>query len=127
LGHGRLEWLKYAAGFLLEAFGREAGGYNRLPSGQRFPGRRPLVAFPESVVREAFNKVSGRCRCTRKNHHHFFSSCAKQLDWNERGKETPTGWEAHHIMAEYVGGKDILSNCEILCIECHKITRSYGG
>jgi 5-methylcytosine-specific restriction endonuclease McrA len=25
-----------------------------------------------------------------------------------------------------VGGKDIPSNCEILCQKCHKQTRSYG-
>jgi 5-methylcytosine-specific restriction endonuclease McrA len=34
------------------------------------------------------------------------------------------GWEAHHITAEDAGGKDILSNCEILCQQCHKMTRT---
>jgi 5-methylcytosine-specific restriction endonuclease McrA len=81
------------------------------------------MAFPESVVREAFDKVSGICRCTRKEHHHVFSSCRQSLDWHDQGEELPTGWEAHHITAVAAGGKDVLSNCEILCQECcHKKT-----
>jgi len=84
------------------------------------------MAFLESVVHEAFDKVSGICWCTRKEHHHFYSSCGQKLNWHDRGEKLPTGWEAHHITAAIVGGKDIPSNCEILCQKCHKQTRSYG-
>jgi len=50
--------------------------------------------------------------------------CNKQLVWENRGKTGQRGcWEAHHITA---GGPDIVSNCEILCCDCHAGTGSYG-
>jgi 5-methylcytosine-specific restriction endonuclease McrA len=40
-----------------------------------------------------------------------------------RGREGRGAWEAHHVNAN---GEDILSNCEILCWDCHKNTGSFG-
>ncbi len=31
-------------------------------------------------------------------------------------------WEAHHKVAVASGGQDILSNCKVLCLDCHKKT-----
>lgn len=80
------------------------------------------MAFPESVVRDAWNRSGGKCECKRKNHGHI-GRCSKTLRWASRGTEGAYGWEAHHIVA---GGPDTLSNCEILCQPCHKKTQTYG-
>ncbi len=79
--------------------------------------------FPESVVEAAWNRSGGRCECTRSSHGHA-SRCRTQLNKGSRGKETAMGWEAHHINSN---GEPVLSNCEILCQDCHKKTGSYGG
>jgi len=81
------------------------------------------MAFSEDVVRQAWNRANGHCECMRSSCGHS-GRCNKALVWEQRGKETPNGWEAHHISA---GGSDTLSNCEILCQSCHKNTPSYGG
>lgn len=35
-------------------------------------------------------------------------------------------WEAHHKVAVASGGQDVLSNCKVLCLDCHKKTYTYG-
>jgi len=80
------------------------------------------MVFPDSVVRQAWNRSGGRCECKRTQHNHS-GRCNRSLRWESRGKESPYGWEAHHVTA---GGSDALSNCEILCQDCHKKTRTYG-
>jgi len=83
------------------------------------------MSFPLSVVQAAWNRAGGKCECRRRSHNHYYVRCNKQLVWGNRGKDGQRGcWEAHHISA---GGPDILSNCEILCCDCHKATRTYGG
>lgn len=81
------------------------------------------MAFSEETVRQAFNNAGGKCECTRGNCDHS-GRCNKELHWDSRGSEGQYGWEAHHINSE---GSDSLSNCEILCQECHKNTQTYGG
>ena len=81
------------------------------------------MAFPDSVVDQAWNRSDGKCECTRTGHSHN-RPCNKDLFKAAREKETPLGWETHHIIA---GGPDTLSNCEILCQNCHKQTDTYGG
>jgi hypothetical protein len=71
------------------------------------------MVFPNSVVDIAWANANGHCE-----------RCGKELFKIARGRETALGWEAHHKVA---GGSDTLSNCEILCQECHKKTKSYGG
>lgn len=34
--------------------------------------------------------------------------------------------EAHHKTSVDAGGSDTLSNCKILCHDCHVATRTYG-
>jgi len=82
------------------------------------------MGFPSSVVEAAWKRSGGLCECRRERHTYHTGRCNKQLGWENRGKDGYRGcWEAHHINA---GGPDTLSNCEILCCQCHKDTGSYG-
>lgn len=73
------------------------------------------MAFPEDVKDAAFKRSRGRCECRRKSHSHGVR-CNTTI-WRHRNVHF------HHINAY---GDDILSNCEALCIKCHRLTRSYG-
>ncbi len=84
------------------------------------------MAFPDDVVKQAWDRAGGRCECTRRNHGHR-ERCNRPLIWFYRGLELPGGWEAHHKTAGKAGGADTLSNCEILCQACHKATQTYGS
>ena len=77
------------------------------------------MAFPESVVEAAWRRAEGRCQCRRRSHKHRYVRCNKQLVWDNRGREGRGKWEAHHISRT---GGDTLSNCEILCWDCHAPT-----
>ena len=81
------------------------------------------MGFPEDVVKNAWQRAGEKCECRRSICNHG-GRCNKILLWDSRGKESEYGWEAHHINSD---GPDTLSNCEILCQDCHKNTRSYGG
>ena len=84
------------------------------------------MTFSELVIEEAWKRSGGKCECHRNVCGHGIR-CNKQLVWTNRGKEGHRGaWEAHHKTAVSVGGEDTVSNCEILCLDCHKNTESYG-
>lgn len=78
------------------------------------------MAFSEAVKDSAFARARGRCECHRQHNGldapHHGGRCPKTFT---RGGQ----WHAHHITA---GGPDTLSNCEVLCIPCHQLTRTYG-
>jgi hypothetical protein len=76
------------------------------------------MAFPENVVQQAWQRAGGKCECRRTTHGHT-GRCNKQLAWENRGREGRGKWEAHHRVR---GGDDTLSNCEILCWDCHSKT-----
>ncbi len=77
------------------------------------------MAFSEQTILEAWKRAKGRCECRRYTHNHTIP-CNKELVWENRGRETGRGaWEAHH---RGILGGDSLSNCEILCWDCHKMT-----
>jgi len=82
--------------------------------------------FPENVVQQAWRRAGGKCECERVTcSNHYSTPHGKILTWNARGDDNhPGGWEAHHKDSN---GPATVSNCEILCIPCHKNTRSYGG
>ena len=85
------------------------------------------MAFPKTVVDDAWKRSGGKCECTRTSHGHS-ARCGKNLCYENRGKDGAWGaWEAHHRVSVASGGRDILSNCEMLCLDCHKKTRTYGG
>lgn len=77
------------------------------------------MAFSEEVVKKAWSRAKGCCECRRKTHEHSYIRCNKNLVCGNNGREGRGAWEAHHITS---GGPDSLSNCEILCWECHKKT-----
>ena len=82
------------------------------------------MVFSSTVVDQAWRRAGGKCECRRDTHNHNYVRCNEQLVWTYRGRDYARGcWEAHHRIA---GGADSLSNCEILCCECHKSTGSYG-
>lgn len=84
------------------------------------------MSFPDKIIEQAWERANGRCECERKTCGHTYK-CNRQLSRNARGDDdSPYGWEAHHKTAVENGGDNSLSNCEILCIKCHKNTRSYG-
>lgn len=81
--------------------------------------------FSEMTKDEAYKRAKGRCECTRQhqgktNALHHGGRCTKTF--TRHG-----AWHAHHIIAVSSGGSNNLSNCEVLCIECHKLTETYGG
>ncbi len=75
------------------------------------------MAFPEDVVRQAWERAGEQCECMRRTHSHFYTPCGKPLVWQNRGSADKGGWDAHHI-TDF--GGDVLSNCEILCWDCHE-------
>ncbi len=78
------------------------------------------MAFSEETVRQAWQRADGKCECTRSAHSHAYGRCSKELVWENRGRESGRGaWEAHHKTSVESGGSDALSNCEILCWDCH--------
>lgn len=84
------------------------------------------MSFSDEVVKAAWKRAGGKCECERKTCGHG-SRCDKPLSWNQRGNDNSAyGWETHHKVAQAKGGLDTLSNCQILCMECHKNTQSYG-
>ncbi len=73
------------------------------------------MAFPDSVVDQAWAKAGGKCE-----------RCDKELREESQGSKSQYGWEAHQKTA----GKDFtVNNCEILCYLCYEATSSaaYGG
>lgn len=79
------------------------------------------MAFSEDTVSQAWRRAGGKCECTRSIHSHG-SRCSKQLVWANRGRDGVGSWEAHHRVSVDSGGSDVLSNCEILCWDCHSRT-----
>ena len=77
------------------------------------------MAFPDSVVEKAWATAGRRCQCRRKTHRHPYDRCNKLLVWMNRGREGRGCWEAHHLWAS---GGDTLTNCQILCWDCHSRT-----
>ena len=82
------------------------------------------MSFPEEVVTIAWdragpplNRTGGRCE-----------RCGKTLSWKNRGIDGAWGaWEAHHKTSVDADGSNTLSNCEILCLNCHKAEQALSS
>ena len=74
------------------------------------------MAFSEETIRRVWIRAGGKCTCRRRSHSHSYTRCNKSLVKNNRGMTGRGRWEAHHIDGN---GGDIISNCEILCFDCH--------
>ena len=75
------------------------------------------MAFPEDVVKDAWELVEGKCECNRTLHHHTEGRCNKHMIWESRGQIGWGGWKPCPIDGNEAHNN--LSNCEILCFECH--------
>lgn len=94
------------------------------------------MGFSPSTKYEAFRRAGGRCECTRKICGHgsrCTKTCALSADESflvnltgDVSRYSYPGFEFHHKVAQSSDGDDTLSNCEFLCIDCHKNTGSYG-
>ena len=80
------------------------------------------MAFSQTVVDDAWARSGGYCECRRRSHEHHYVRCNKQLVYGNRGREGRGCWEANHRHRVESGGSDALSNCEILCWDCHAAT-----
>ncbi len=81
--------------------------------------------FSQATIDAAWTRSGGRCECIRISCGHN-GRCNKQLVYENRKEGERGAWEAHHIISKALGGKDEASNCQILCLDCHKKTESYG-
>jgi len=79
------------------------------------------MAFSEETKQAAFKRAGGQCECRRLSCtvHPSTIRCTTTLKSGQ--------WHAHHKTAVASGGDDTLSNCEALCIPCHKQTQTYGA
>ena len=77
------------------------------------------VSFSDAIKRAAFRRSGGRCECRRASHKHPFGRCLSFF-------LTSRSAEYHHVHADSRGGGGGLSNCEVLCVSCHRRTDSYG-
>ena len=95
------------------------------------------MPFPEPVKDEAFRRCIGRCECKHgAGHNHGGGRAHSRRAWpysevdDRAACVTPlltrASAEFHHITAECVGGPETVSNCEVLCHDCHVGTASYG-
>jgi 5-methylcytosine-specific restriction endonuclease McrA len=66
------------------------------------------MAFSEETKKDALKNAGFKCE-----------KCGKSLSMSTA--------EAHHKTSVASGGKDILSNCKILCHDCHTNTHTYGA
>jgi len=97
--------------------------YNRCRAVEFYEGRKGgRMAFDDETIAAAWGRSGGRCECERATHGHV-GRCGKMLAENNRGRESGWGsWEAHHRLSVQSGGSDALSNCEVLCWDCHSRT-----
>ena len=67
------------------------------------------MPFSNEVILAAWARAGGKCE-----------RCGKSLKFENRGREGWGAWEAHHKDGNE--NNDAISNCEILCWECHSKT-----
>jgi HNH endonuclease. len=73
------------------------------------------MPFPDSVKEQIFAKAHGKCE-----------GCRKQLVLSNHTEGERGAWDAHHKISVRAGGKNVVSNGKALCLDCHKMTRTYG-
>lgn len=75
------------------------------------------MAFNQNIKDQAYERAKGYCERCSKFCPRFKTDYGFQYPFSE----------FHHILSVQAGGSDGISNCEHLCIACHKKTKSYGG
>jgi len=79
------------------------------------------MAFPECVKDDAYKRSGGQCECARQ---HTGATDAPHHGGRCPTKVTRHGAEYHHLVSEEAGGSDTLSNCQVLCVTCHRLVHS---
>jgi hypothetical protein len=74
-----------------------------------------MARFSKETRDRAFARSKGQCECRRQGHNHN-GRCPKVVYRTTR--------VAFHLINRSM--PSTLSNCEVLCIRCHRKTRSYG-
>jgi hypothetical protein len=75
------------------------------------------MAFTQQTKALALWKAADRCQCNRLGHGHV-GRCGRPL--------TMATAQFHHKSAQRLVVDDSPSNCEALCVSCHRQTASYG-
>lgn len=92
----------------------------------KFEALTKLADFSDAVVRARFEFAGKRCECTSGDCGHD-GRCDQEFEWEDRGTaDNYDAWQAHHWVAQSIGGEDHVLNCRILCVPCHKKTKSFG-
>lgn len=79
------------------------------------------MAFTEQTKDEAYKRSGGRCECDRE---HPWVQGAPHHGGRCPTKVTRHGAEYHHKTAVASGGSDYLSNCQVLCLTCHRLVHA---
>ncbi|MFZ2097180.1 MAG: hypothetical protein WAV05_11145 [Anaerolineales bacterium] len=82
------------------------------------------MAFSPEVIKQAWIRSGGRCECSKISHAHDRNLCSNELVFENQGRDGKGAWIAHRIN---INGDDSLSNCEILCWQCQKITQIFDS
>jgi hypothetical protein len=79
--------------------------------------------FEENTVKLRFHGIAkGQCECDGCEHHE--DRCEATFTYDERGTADDDGaWQADHIDPD---DGNLVLNCRILCVPCHKNTLTYG-
>lgn len=76
------------------------------------------MAFPDNIVRQAWDRAAGQCECEKRTHPHFYVPCAKPLVWENRGKKGWGGWDVKVVNSNK---NEVLANAEVVCMTCFDI------
>ncbi len=77
-----------------------------------------MADFSEDTKKAALGGARALCQCLRRGHGHDGRKCNVALIRSVS--------HFHHITAESDGGSNSLSNCEVLCEKCHRMTAFAG-
>ncbi len=83
--------------------------------------------MPEPIdklaISMAWLRAMGKCECESTECGHE-GRCNKKLEWRQRGKEGPGGWQTRMKNPK---GLDRAENWEIFCMDCYKKTGGDRG
>ena len=93
------------------------------------------MSFTEKQIDLGLAAANWRCQCTNPSctsfgHYNSLLVCFLRPDLRfpvcSFQSMNRSDFHAHHIIPKSIGGLDLLGNMQILCVECHQNTPSYG-
>ncbi len=73
------------------------------------------ASFTRETLMRAWLRAGAKCECNRMSHGHS-GRCNRDLIWGSRGREATGAWEAE---SRDNRSDNSLSNCQIVCWDCH--------